>query len=58
MVLERTQDSVAVEEVPACRHHWVIEPANGRYSRGNAATATRCAPLRTPSTAAAATTNS
>ncbi len=35
MVMERTQDApVALEEAPVCRHHWVIEPANGRYSRG------------------------
>ena len=34
MVLEQTQGSVALEEAPVCRHHWVIEPANGRYSQG------------------------
>ena len=37
MVLERAPEATAVavmEEAPACRHHWVIEPANGRYSQG------------------------
>ena len=34
MVLEQTQGALALEEAPACRHHWVIEPANGRRSRG------------------------
>ena len=34
MVLEQTQGAVALEEAPACSHHWVIEPANGRYSQG------------------------
>ena len=34
MVLEQTQGALALEEAPACQHHWVIEPANGRYSRG------------------------
>ena len=34
MVLEQAQGAVALEEAPACRHHWVIEPANGRYSQG------------------------
>lgn len=34
MVLEQAHGSLAVEDAPACRHHWVIEPANGRYSRG------------------------
>ena len=34
MVLEQGQGAVALEEAPVCRHHWVIEPANGRYSRG------------------------
>lgn len=34
MVMEQAQDPVAVQEIPACRHHWVIEPANGRVSRG------------------------
>ncbi len=35
MVMNRAQDGpVALEEAPVCRHHWVIEPANGRYSRG------------------------
>ena len=35
MVLETTQDApVAVEEAPVCRHHWIIEPANGRRSMG------------------------
>ena len=34
MVMEQTHGLVAVEEAPVCRHHWVIEPANGRHSRG------------------------
>ncbi len=34
MVMEQTQRAVALEEVPACHHHWVIETANGRHSRG------------------------
>ena len=34
MVLEQAQGAVALEEAPVCRHHWVIEPANGRLSRG------------------------
>lgn len=34
MVLEQTQSAVALEEAPVCRHHWVIEPANGRFSQG------------------------
>ena len=34
MVMEQTQGAVALEESPACRHHWVIEPANGRRSHG------------------------
>ena len=34
MVLEQTQGALALEEAPACRHHWIIEPANGRRSRG------------------------
>ena len=34
MVLEQAPGALAVKEAPACRHHWVIEPANGRYSRG------------------------
>ena len=34
MVMEQTQGVVAVEEAPVCRHHWVIEPANGRHSWG------------------------
>ena len=34
MVMEQTQAAAAVEEAPVCRHHWVIEPANGRVSRG------------------------
>ena len=34
MVMEQTQGAVALEEAPACRHHWVIEPANGRRSHG------------------------
>ncbi len=34
MVLEQKEGAVALEEAPVCRHHWVIEPANGRYSRG------------------------
>ena len=35
MVLEQASPAPsAMEEAPACRHHWVIEPANGRYSRG------------------------
>ncbi len=39
MVLEKAQaepvaTQVAVEEAPTCRHHWVIEPANGPSSRG------------------------
>ena len=36
MVLEQAHEAspVAVMEAAACRHHWVIEPANGRYSRG------------------------
>ena len=34
MVLEQAQGALAVEDAPVCRHHWVIEPANGRYSRG------------------------
>ena len=34
MVLEQAPGAVALEEAPVCRHHWVIEPANGRYSSG------------------------
>lgn len=34
MVLEQAQGALAVEDAPVCRHHWVIEPAKGRYSRG------------------------
>ena len=37
MVLEQANGASALavmEEAPACLHHWVIEPANGRYSRG------------------------
>jgi len=34
MVLEQTPGAATLEEAPACRHHWVIEPARGRYSRG------------------------
>lgn len=37
MVLKQAHEAPAVavmEEVRDCRHHWVIEPANGRYSRG------------------------
>lgn len=34
MVTEQAQGAVALEEAPVCRHHWVIEPANGRLSRG------------------------
>ena len=34
MVLEMAHGALAVEDAPVCRHHWVIEPANGRYSRG------------------------
>ncbi len=34
MFQEQTQGAVALEEVPVCRHHWVIEPASGRYSSG------------------------
>ena len=34
MVLEQTQVELALEEAPVCRHHWVIESANGRHSRG------------------------
>ena len=34
MVMEQTRGAVALEEAPVCRHHWVIEPANGRFSRG------------------------
>ena len=34
MVLEQKEGAVALEEAPVCRHHWVIEPANGLYSRG------------------------
>ena len=35
MVLEQAQGaSLAVEDTRACRHHWIIEPANGRHSRG------------------------
>ena len=35
MLMERSQDApVALEDAPVCCHHWVIEPANGRYSRG------------------------
>lgn len=31
-----TQAIPAIEEeaLPTCQHHWVIEPANGRISRG------------------------
>ena len=40
MVLDRAQAaplvmSVMMEEAPVCRHHWIIEPANGRHSRGD-----------------------
>ncbi len=35
MVLQQSPGAPAVmEETPACRHHWVIEPASGRYSMG------------------------
>ena len=34
MVLEQAEGAVAVEEAAVCRHHWVIEAANGRYSQG------------------------
>ena len=34
MVLEQAQGVLTLEEPPDCRHHWVIEPANGRYSTG------------------------
>ena len=35
MVLERApQGALVVEEAPVCRHHWVIEPARGHFSRG------------------------
>ena len=35
MLMERSQDApVALEDAPVCCHHWVIEPANGRYSQG------------------------
>ena len=34
MVLEQVEGTLALEEAPVCRHHWVIEPANGRHSRG------------------------
>ena len=34
MIMEQRQGAVALEEAPVCRHHWVIEPANGRYSQG------------------------
>ena len=34
MATEQAQGAVVVEEAPVCRHHWVIEPANGPYSRG------------------------
>ena len=34
MVLEQARGALTVEDAPVCRHHWVIEPANGRYSKG------------------------
>ena len=34
MVLEQAQVALALEEGPVCRHHWVIELANGRHSTG------------------------
>ncbi len=34
MVLEQVEGTLALEEAPVCRHHWVIEPANGRHSKG------------------------
>ena len=34
MVLEQSQGGTALQESLDCRHHWIIEPANGRYSRG------------------------
>ena len=34
MVLERAQAAPVVEDAPVCRHHWIIESAKGRYSRG------------------------
>ena len=34
MVLEQAQGVLTLEEAPVCRHHWVIEPAQGRYSTG------------------------
>ena len=34
MVLEQAHGALVAEAPPVCRHHWVIEPANGRYSRG------------------------
>lgn len=34
MPFEQTGGAQATEETFICCHHWVIEPANGRYSRG------------------------
>ena len=34
MVLEQAQGTLALQEAPVCRHHWVIEPASGRHSMG------------------------
>ncbi len=36
MVMERDQAQMVAElpAPPVCRHHWIIEPASGRFSRG------------------------
>ena len=36
MLLDQAQSALIVEvdAPPVCRHHWIIESANGRYSRG------------------------
>ena len=36
MVIENDLANVALAEFapPTCRHHWIIEPANGRISWG------------------------
>ena len=34
MVLEQAEGLLALEDAPVCQHHWVIEPASGRYSMG------------------------
>ena len=55
MVLDRAQAaplvmSVIMEEAPVCRHHWIIEPANGRHSQGECQNCHKVRTFRTQST--------